>query len=106
MAGDLVRGGRVSYVVLHKEVEKVGGVALIVDVRTADRGDLGTAAMEQLVRVIQQDIIESPNGAAFTSALLRMGHPSVPMGGSVPMGRHVITVAGPARSPASTFAIG
>jgi hypothetical protein len=53
---------------LKKEVEKAGGVALVVDTRTADRPEFATLALERLVRTaVDKKLIVLPEGAAFSS---------------------------------------
>lgn len=53
---------------LKDAVEKAGGVALVVDTRTAERPDFATVALEQLVRAaVERKIVVLPEGAAFSS---------------------------------------
>lgn len=53
---------------LKRDVEKAGGIALVLDTRTAERGEFVTAAMERLVRAaVDAGVIELPPEAAFSS---------------------------------------
>jgi len=53
---------------LKRDVEKAGGIALVLDTRTAERGDFVTAAMERLVRAaVEAGILRLPPEAAFSS---------------------------------------
>ncbi|MDL4820138.1 restriction endonuclease [Actinomadura opuntiae] len=53
---------------LKREIEKAGGVALVVDTRTAERSDFVAAAIERVVRrAVDRKIIELPSDAAFST---------------------------------------
>lgn len=53
---------------LQREVEKAGGVALVVDTRTAERPEFVTAALERVVRrAVDRRLLTLPDGAAFSS---------------------------------------
>ncbi|WP_170191995.1 nSTAND1 domain-containing NTPase [Saccharothrix syringae] len=59
-----------SSLVLHlqKEVEKVGGVGMVFDSRTAERSDFVAAAMERTIRkAVEREVIELPSQTAFSS---------------------------------------
>lgn len=59
-----------SSLVLHlqKEIEKTGGVGLVIDSRTAERSDFVSAAMERIIRkAVERNVLELPSQAAFSS---------------------------------------
>jgi len=53
---------------LQKEVEKAGGVALVIDSRTAERPEFVVAAFERLVRrAVDRRLLTLPDDSAFSS---------------------------------------
>lgn len=53
---------------LQKQAEKAGGVALVVDARTAERPDYVAAVMDRLVRTAaEKGILNLPNNPTFSS---------------------------------------
>ncbi len=53
---------------LKLDVERTGGVALVVDTRTAERSDYVAAAMERLIiTAVERDLMVLPHNAAFSS---------------------------------------
>lgn len=59
-----------SSLVLHlqKEIEKAGGVGIVIDSRTAERPEFVSAAMERIIRkAVERKVIELPSEAAFSS---------------------------------------
>jgi hypothetical protein len=53
---------------LQREVEKAGGVALVIDTRTAERPDFVAVAMERLIReALAKGIVTLPGDATFSS---------------------------------------
>ena len=53
---------------LQKDVERAGGVALVVDTRTAERPDFAAVALERAVRrAVERGTVSLPASAAFSS---------------------------------------
>jgi hypothetical protein len=53
---------------LRREVERMGGFAMVVDTRTAERSDFVAAAIERVIRgAVSRRIIQLPRDAAFSS---------------------------------------
>jgi hypothetical protein len=58
---------------LQHGVERAGGVALVVDTRTAERPDFVAAALEALVRTaVERGVLTLPEDAAFSSVVSTM----------------------------------
>jgi len=60
---------------LQQQVEKVGGVAMVIDSRTAERTDFVPAAIERVVRhAVQKGVLEpAPNSAGLVMWDSRVG---------------------------------
>ncbi len=59
-----------SSLVLHlqREIEKAGGVGVVIDSRTAERPEFVSASMERIIRkAVERKILELPPQAAFSS---------------------------------------
>ncbi|MEU6723458.1 restriction endonuclease [Nonomuraea wenchangensis] len=53
---------------LQREIEKTGGVALVVDTRTAERTDFVSAALERVVRkAVDRKVLTLPKDSAFST---------------------------------------
>lgn len=58
---------------LHRATERAGGVALVVDTRTAERTEFVAAALEALVRgAVKKGLLSLPPDAAFSSLVSTM----------------------------------